>query len=396
MRIYLDYLSACPVLPEVREAMRPFLAEQFGNPSALHQGGLQARAAIKAARGQIAGLIHAETPENIIFTGNGTEAVNLAVKGAALAAARTGKHVVLSAIEQPSISKSVGWLETQGFSCTKIPVDSAGRMDLGAFEAALRPETTLACVHHGHADLGTVQDLKRIGEITRRRGVALFVDATASAGWIELDVQAVQADLVALAPHRFYGPKGVGVLYRHRRARLVPLIHGGEQEEGRRAGTENVAGIVGAGQAAEIAARELIVRQGHTRSLQATFLMGIAKTLPHWRLNGLPPGVERMPNSLNLSIEFVEGEGLALMLDVKGVAIASGAACVAKSMRVPPALAAIRWPSMAWTDRALCSRSIQTKSTLGAIASVTVGSESEMPTPSTISPARSFSRIRWM
>jgi cysteine desulfurase len=344
VRVYLDYQTTCPLLPEAREVMRPFLAHQFGSSSSLHQAGLFARQAMGQAREQIGGLINAESPDSIIFTGSGTEATNLAVKGAALALQRNGKHLVMSTAEQPAVFKSGEWLETIGFSSTKVPVDGMGRMDIAALEAAIRPDTTLVCVHHGNADIGTIQDLKRIGELTSARGLTLFVDATASAGWVPLDVQAVKADLVAMAPHRFYGPKGVGALYRHRRARIAPLIHGGEQEGGKRAGTENIAGIVGAGKAAEVAARELTNRQTHTRELQKRMFAEILRCVPQVRLNGPGLGPERMPNSLNLSIEFAEGEGLALMLDVKGVAIASGAACVTRTMRVPPVLAAIGLP----------------------------------------------------
>jgi cysteine desulfurase len=344
VRVFLDYMSATPLLPEVRDAMAPFIAERFGNPSSLHLEGVQAREALARARQQVAALIGAESPESILFTSGGTEAVNLAVKGAALAQKRRGAHIVLSAAEQPAVSRSVDWLADLGFSATRVPVDRAGRVDPAEFAAALRPDTVLACIHHANHDIGTIQPLESIGSATSEKGVPLFVDATASAGWIPLDVQAAPADLVALAPHRFYGPKGVGALYRHRRARLAPLIHGGDQEDGRRAGTENVAAIAGAGAASVIAARDLAARQSAARKLQEMFLSEFSQRTPHAALNGPPPGPERLPHQLSLSIEFVEGEGLALMLDVRGVAIASGAACVTKSMRVPPVLAAIRLP----------------------------------------------------
>lgn len=344
MRVYLDYMAATPLLPEVREAMLPFLGERFGSPSSMHLEGAQAREALGRAREQFAALLGAESPESIIFTSSGTEAANLAVKGAALAQKRRGKHIVLSAAEQPAVNRSVEWLAELGFTSTKVPVDGAGRIDPDEFAAALREDTILACAHHANHDVGTIQRLDRIGQTTSERGIPLFVDATASAGWTPLDVQAAPADLVAVAPHRFYGPKGAGVLYRHRRARIAPLIHGGEQEGSRRAGTENVAAIVGAGQAAVIAARDLSARQAGARKLQEFLHARISERIPHFVLNGPPPGPERLPHQLSLSFEFVEGEGLALMLDVKGVALASGAACVTKSMRMPAVLAAIRLP----------------------------------------------------
>jgi cysteine desulfurase len=270
--------------------------------------------------------------------------VNLAVKGAALANKRRGSHIVLTTAEQPAVSRSVDALADLGFAATRVPVDGAGRVDPDAFAAALRPETVLACVHHANHDLGTLQRLDLIGQATAEKGVPLFVDATASAGWVPIDVQRCHIDLLALAPHRFYGPKGAGVLYRHRRARVAPLIHGGEQENSRRAGTENVAAIAGAGQAAVVASRDLASRQAAARQLAEFLLAEFSNRTPHLVLNGPPPGPERLPHHLSFSIEFIEGEGLALMLDVKGVALAAGAACVTKSMRVPPVLAAIRLP----------------------------------------------------
>lgn len=344
MRVYLDYLAATPLLLEVREAMLPYLGERFGSPSSPHLEGVEAREALACAREQVAAMIGAESPDGVIFTSGGTEAVNLAVKGAALAQKRRGNHIVLSTAEQPAVTRSVEWLADFGFVSTRVPVDGAGRIDPDEFAAALRPETILACVHHGNHDIGTIQRVDRIAQATAERGVPLFVDATASGGWVPIDVQAAPIDLLALAPHRFHGPKGAGVLYRHRRARVAPLIHGGEQEGGRRAGTENLAAIAGAGQAAVIGARDLAARQAGARRLQEFLLAEISQRIAHFGLNGPPPGPERLPHHLSLSFELVEGEGLALMLDVKGVALAAGAACVTKSMRVPPVLAAIRLP----------------------------------------------------
>lgn len=360
VRVYLDYQSSCPVLPEVREAMLPFLSDQFGNASSLHQYGVAAREALAAARFRVAELIHAEEPESIIFTSSGTEALNLAVKGAALARQRSGKHIVLSAAEQPAINRSVEYLEKLGWTGTRVPVDGDGRIDSAAIEAAIQPDTTLLCLHHSNLDIGTIQSVERLGELASSRGITFVLDATASAGWIPLDVQALKVDLAALVPHRFYGPKGVGVLYRHRRARLEPLIHGGEQEGGRRAGTENVAAIVGAGKAAELAGRDLHKRATHTRALQQRFLASILESVPHTRLNGPPPGPERHPSQLNLSFEFVEGEGLALMLDARGIALAAGAACVTRTMRVPPVLAAIGLPESLARGNVLVSFGVET------------------------------------
>ncbi|MGZ8919892.1 MAG: cysteine desulfurase family protein [Limisphaerales bacterium] len=343
-RIYFDHQSATPLLPEAQEAMAPFLREHFGSPSSLHQEGFAAREGIKQARERTATLINAEAPDNIIFTSNGAEAINLAIKGTALANQRSGRHIVYSAAEQPAVNASIEWLESIGFTSTKVPVTSDGWIEPAAIEVAIRKDTILVCTHFSNVDIGTIQPLAAISRITVERGIPLFVDAVAAAGWLPIDVQALRIDLLAFSPNRFYGPKGVGILYRHRRARLTSLIHGGDQEEGRRAGTENVPAIVGAGIAAEIAAHDLPARAAHVSGLQRRALMYLNARSAYLRLNGPAPGEHRHPANLNLSVEFVEGEGLALMLDAKGIALAAGAACVTKSMRIPPILAAIGLP----------------------------------------------------
>jgi cysteine desulfurase len=344
MRVYFDHQAATPLLPEAEEAMRPFLSERFGNPSALHRDGIVARDAIAKARSQCAALLNAESADNIIFTSSGTEAINLAIKGVALANQRRGRHIVYSAAEQPAVTASIAWLESIGFTSTQIPVTSDGWIDPAAVDVALRPETILVCAHFSNLDIGTIQPIAALGNITSNRGISLFVDAVAAAGWLPIDVQAARVDLLACSPSRFYGPKGAGILYRHRRARISPIVHGGDQEAGYRAGTENVPAIIGAGVASEVALRELVTRAEHVRRLQAKAWRALSGDIPHLRLNGPDPGEHRHPANLNLSVEFVEGEGLALMLDMKGIALAAGAACVTKSMRIPPILAAIGLP----------------------------------------------------
>jgi cysteine desulfurase len=340
-KIYLDHQASTPVLPEVFEAMRPWFAEAFGSPSSIHQHGLRARDALQKAREQIASFINAESPEDIIFTSGATEAANLAVKGTAFANQRRGKHLVLTAVEHPSVSNSVEFLQTLGLSSTVVRVDSEGFVDPRDLKAALREDTVLVCIQHANHDIGTVQPVTEITRVLGDRGVPVFVDASASNGWLPIDVQAMGAGLLSLAPHRFYGPKGIGVLYRNRRARVTPLIHGGVQESNRRAGTENVPAIVGAGVAAEIAARELNRRAAHASKLQGRLWQALQSAIPHLRLNGPELGERRSPVNLNISIEFVEGEGIALMADVQGIAVASGAACVSKALKVSPVLAAI-------------------------------------------------------
>ena len=343
-RVYFDHLAATPLLPEAFAAMRPFFREHFGNPSSPHRHGLRARDALNEARARVAALIRAASPDEIFFTSGGTEATNLALKGAAYALRGRGNHLVVSAIEHPAVLRSIEFLETRGFTCTRVGVDGEGRVDPEEYRTALTDQTILLGLHLANHDLGTIQPAAEVGRIAAERGLACFMDATTCAGWLPIDVRALGANLLSLAPHRFYGPKGVGVLYRNRRARLVSLLHGGDQEGGWRAGTENVPAIVGAGVAAEAAARELDARMAHTRRLQRRLWDGLRERVPCLRFNGPPPGPERLATNLNFCVEFVEGEGLLLLCDMNGIALASGSGCVSKSLPPAPALEAIGVP----------------------------------------------------
>src|SRR5438876_4496356 len=267
-RVYLDHQSSTPVLPEVFEAMKPFFTEAFGSPSSLHELGLRARDALARARAQVALLINPESPDDIVFTSGGTESANLAVKGTAYANERRGNHIVVSAIEHPAVLNSIEFLEKHGFTCTRIRVNSEGLVDPEEVRSAITDRTILLVFHHANHDIGTIEPIAELGTIAAERGIPLFVDAVASGGWLPINVQQLGISLLSLSPHRFYGPKGVGILYRNRRARLVSLIHGGIQEGGRRAGTENVPAIVGAGVAAELALHEMPARVAHTVELQ--------------------------------------------------------------------------------------------------------------------------------
>ena len=340
-QVYLDHLSSTPLLPEAFEAMRPFFMEAYGNPSSLHQHGLRVRDALAKARTQLAALVNAESGEDIFFTSCGTEAVNLAVKGVAYANRRRGTHIVWSEVEHPAVMNSVEFLEKEGFTSTRIPVDAEGRVRAEALAEAVTPKTTLICVQLANHDIGTIQPVAEVGRFAAEKGIPLLVDANASGGWLPIDVQQMGASLLTLSPHRFYGPKGVGVLYRSRRARLVSILHGGVQEGGRRAGTENVPAIVGAGVAAEIALREMPRRIGHVAGLQRRLWDGLKARVPYIKLNGPEPGPKRIATNLNISTEFIEGEGQLLMLDLKGVAVASGSSCVSKSLKISHVLAAI-------------------------------------------------------
>jgi len=339
--VYLDHQAATPLLPEAFEAMRPFFGEAFGSASSLHQHGLRARDALAEAREQMAAFINAESADDIIFTSDGTESANLAVKGVAYANQRRGNHIVVSATEHPSLLGSVEFLEKQGFTSTKVKVNSEGFVNPEDVRAALTDKTILVAVHHANHDIGTIEPVRAIGEIVAERGVPFYVDAEASAGWLTVDVRALNATLLSFSPHKFYGPKGVGVLYRNRRARLDGVLHGGVQEGGRRAGTENIPAIVGAGVAAEVAARDLMQRAAHSARLQRRLWEGLKARVLHLKLNGPEPGPRRLSTNVNLSAEFVEGEGLLLMLDARGIAVASGTSCVSKSLKVSHVLSAI-------------------------------------------------------
>lgn len=339
--VYLDHQAATPLLPEAFEAMRPYFTEWFGNPSSLHEHGLRVREALKAARQKMAALINADSEEEIFFTSDGTESANLAIKGVAYANERRGKHLIVCATEHPSIINSVEFLEKQGWTCTRVGVDPTGRILLEELKAAFTPQTVLVAVQHVNHDIGTIQPIVEVGQICAAKSVPLYVDCEASAGWLPIDVKAWGAALVSFSPHRFYGPKGVGVLYRNKKARIVSIIHGGVQEGGRRAGTENVPAIVGAGVAAEVALLELTARAAHTAQLQHRLWNGLKANVPFIKLNGPEPGPNRISTNLNLSTEFIEGEGQLLLCDLNGIAVASGSSCVSKSLKISHVLAAI-------------------------------------------------------
>ncbi len=342
--IFLDYQSATPLLPEARAAMEPLWSDGFGNVSSLHRLGLEAREMIDHARAQIAAFIGADDPEEVYFTSTGTESCNWAIKGVAWANQRRGNHIIISATEHFAVLQSADWLARQGFSVTKIPVDAEGIVSPEDVRRAMTDKTILISIHQVNHELGTIEPLAEIGRIAAEYGIAFHTDAVAGAGWVPVRVRELGVSLLSLAPHRFYGPNGVGVLWCDRHTKFSPLIHGGFQEGGWRAGTENVPAIVGAGVAAEIAARELTRRTSHVARLQKKLAEGIFGRIQYLRLNGPPMGPHHAPHLLNLSIEFVEGEAMVLSLDMKGIAVASGSACVSKAQKISHVLTAIGCP----------------------------------------------------
>lgn len=335
---YFDHIAATPVRPEVFEAMRPFLTEAFGNPQSLHAAGQRALAAVDAARKDVAALIGAG-PAEIVFTATGSEANNLAVKGLALGQQARGRHVVVSAIEHTSVLNSVKALERSGFTATLVPVDREGRVDPAAVERALTKDTVLVSVMTANSEVGTLQPVAEIAALCRARGVLVHTDAVAAAGNVPLDVRVLGVDALSLAGDQFYGPQGAAALYVRKGVRLVPLIDGGIQEGGRRGGTENVPGLVGLGRAAALARAEMAARTAALVPLRDRLLDELPRRIPHVLVTG--SRTERLPHHASFCVEFVEGEGMLLFLDMKGIAVSSGSACTSKSLKASHVLLAM-------------------------------------------------------
>jgi len=337
-RVYLDRIAAAPLHPEALAAMLPFLKESFGNPQSLHRDGQAVLEAMEAARERVALLIGAEAPE-IVFTASGSEANNLAVKGLALAARVKGTHLVVSAVEHPSVLNAVKGLEKLGFTATIVPVDGEGLVDPAAVEKALTSKTTVVSVMLANSEVGTIEPVTEIAALCKRRNILVHTDAVAAAGSIPIDVRALGVDALSLAGAQFYGPKGAAALFLRKGARVLPLIDGGVQEGGRRGGTENVAGIVGLGRAAEIAQVELAGRGARAAALRDRLIDGVLRTYDHVVLTG--PRTRRLPYHASFCIRFVEGEALLLSLDMKGIAVSSGSACSSKSLKASHVLLAM-------------------------------------------------------
>lgn len=331
--VYLDNSATTKMDPRVLEAMLPYWSENYGNPNSLHRRGREARSAVDAARASVAALINAE-PADIIFTGAGSEADNLAVKGAAWALKAKGKgnHIITSAIEHHAILDSVKWLGRMGFEYTILPVDSKGMVSPEALEAAIRPDTVLVTIMFANNEVGTIEPIKALGEVCRRHGVMFHTDAVQAAGHINIDVKELPVDMLTMAAHKMYGPKGIGALYVRRGVKLIPTLHGGGQEFGLRSGTENVAEIVGFGKAAEIAKARL--EAGEDKKLAALrdyFIEGVLSSVPESYLTGAS-GEERLPFHTSFTVKYIEGEGMLLLLDAAGIAASSGSACTSGSL----------------------------------------------------------------
>ncbi|HEY0735896.1 MAG TPA: cysteine desulfurase NifS [Herpetosiphonaceae bacterium] len=338
--LYLDHAATTPVDPAVLEAMLPYFSECFGNPSSIYRMGRAALQALDDARSLTAEVLGCAA-KDIVFTGGGSESDNLAIKGAAFAAREQGKgaHIITSAIEHHAVLHACDYLKAFGFEVTVLPVDGDGIVSPEDLRAAIRPDTVLATIMYANNEIGTIQPIAELGAICREHGVLFHTDAVQAAGALSLDVNELNVDLLSLTAHKFYGPKGVGMLYVRRGTSLLTQINGGGQERRRRAGTENVAGIVGFAAALQRAEERRASYVAHCTALRDRLLDEIMERIPHTRVNG--HRTRRLPNNANLSFDYAEGESLLLLLDQVGICASSGSACTSGSLEPSHVLMAL-------------------------------------------------------
>jgi cysteine desulfurase len=327
--IYFDYAATTPTHSEVVEAMLPYFSEIYGNPSSIHSYGQEARGAVEDARAKVAELIGAGS-ESIYFCSGGTEADNFALKCIAFANEAKGNHIVTSSIEHHAIMETCKYLAKKGFKITYLPVDKYGMVDPADVQKAITDKTILISVMHANNEVGTIQEIAEIGKIARNAEIYFHTDAVQTSGHIPVDVREFGVDLLSMSAHKLYGPKGVGAIYIKKGTRIVPFVHGGEQESRKRAGTENVPGIVGFGKAAELALEDMDSEAKRLIPLRDKLIDGLLGKIDHSHLNGHP--VNRLPNNVNISFEFVEGESMLLNLDFGGICASTGSACSSASL----------------------------------------------------------------
>lgn len=333
--IYMDHAATTPVDKRVVEAMLPYFAEKYGNPSSIYTLAQEARKAMEDARAKVAGLLNAR-PEEIIFTSGGTESDNLALKGIAFASKK--KHIITSAIEHHAVLKTCEWLEKQDLKVTYLPVDRYGLINLEDVEKAITKDTALISIMHANNEIGTIEPIEEIGKIAQEHEIYFHTDAVQSVGKIPIDVKKMNIDLLSISSHKIYGPKGVGALYIKRGTKIEALQHGGGHERKLRSGTENISGIAGFGKAVEIAGHEMPREAERLSKLRDRLIEGVLKIENSW-LNGHP--TKRLPNNAHFCFKFIEGESLILELDFKGVAAGTGSACSSRSLEPSHVLTAI-------------------------------------------------------
>ncbi len=337
--INLDYISANPLLPEVQEAMIDAIRKRYGNPSSATMLGDEATEALEKARESVAGLINSAVSKEIVFTSGGTESINHAVKGVVMAKAEKGNHIVTSNIEHNAVLRSIRRLRMLDYKVTSVSVDEYGRVDPDDVAAAIKEDTILVTIMHGNNEIGTIQPIKEIAEITREKKVIFHSDAVTSVGVVPIDVQDLGLDLLSFSANQFYGPSGVGGLYIRRGTGLWPLLDGGVQENNKRAGTENLVGIIGMGLAADLARRDMDDRVKATGRLKEKLIKGLKENIPDIYINGHPE--HSLPHLVSVSIQFIEGEGIVLMLDDEGIAASTRSACAAGALRASHVLLSI-------------------------------------------------------
>jgi len=342
-RIYLDYAATTPTHPDVIKAMLPYFNESFGNPSSIHSYGQEARDAVERSRNKVASLIGAKS-EEIVFTGSGTEADNLALQGVAISLHGKGNHIITSSIEHHAVLETCKFLGKQGFSITYLPVDGFGLVDPQDVKKAITKKTILITIMHANNECGTIEPITEIGEIAGEVGIYFHTDAVQTVGHVPINVNKMKVNLLSISAHKLYGPKGIGALYIRRGTRISPFMHGGGQERGRRAGTENVPGIVGLGTAAEIAEREMPEEARNLTALRNQLIEGILTGIEYTQLNGHP--VTRLPNNVNVTINYVEGESVLLNLDLDGICASTGSACSSEEQEPSHVLVAMGLPHL--------------------------------------------------
>ncbi|MBI2329575.1 MAG: cysteine desulfurase NifS [Chloroflexi bacterium] len=340
-QIYLDYAATTPTHPEVVKAMLPYFTEIFGNPSSIYAAGQEAKGAIEAARVKLADLIGARS-EEIVFTSGGTEADNFAIKGTAYASESKGNHIITTAIEHSAVIETCKFLQKRGFQVTYLPVDDYGLVDPGHVRQAITAKTILISIMQANNEIGTIEPIAEIAQIAREKGIHFHSDAVQTVGHIPVNVHELGVDLLSMSAHKLYGAKGIGALYIRRDIKITPFMHGGEQERRRRASTENVPGIVGFGKAAELAQPAINEEAARLIYLRDKLIKGLLERIDHTRLNGHP--VMRLPNNVNISVDYVEGESMALNLDLEGICASTGSACSSASLEPSHVLLALGCP----------------------------------------------------
>ncbi len=339
--VYMDHAATTATAPAVVEAMLPYFTDHFGNPSSVYRIARESKAAVDEAREKVARALSAK-PEEIYFTSGGTEADNWAIKGVAFANKQKGNHIITSVIEHHAVLHTCQYLEKMGFEVTYLPVDEFGRVDPAAVEAAITDRTILISIMFANNEIGTIEPIAAIGALARKKGIYFHTDAVQAIGHVPIDVGAMQIDLLSLSAHKFNGPKGVGALYIRKGVKIDNFMHGGGQEKKRRAGTENLASIVGLGVAIERVAASMEQESARLIALRDRLKDGILEKIPHARLNGHP--TERLPGNLNISFEFIEGESILLFLDHAGICASTGSACTSGSLEPSHVMLAIGLP----------------------------------------------------